>query len=271
MKKYSLTIISLLLFNILFSQEKIMLVVLKGSALVSQKKELITIEKSFKIKLDNFSKVTFGINSVALIYNKNSKIEFSNKNVTLSIKEIREALAKAPKQTLTSNFITYLDHMYKDIANESKSSGASIGGVYRNSNQEISLFNPKNGSVILSDTISIQFINKETRFLSNLVLKDKNSEKIIYDKKPFNLGEVFYDLPSGDYFWNVQILLNSKILSLNNSFKIPSQLEKIKIVKEINDFKEELNNCSNHQTCLTDEAKMIFLKDFLDLKMYSIN
>ena len=268
MKKFSLTFLLLLLINTLFSQERIMLVVLKGSALVSQNKELITVEKSFKIKLNNFSKVTFTNNSVALVYNKRVKIEFSNKNITMNIQEIRIALERVTKQTLTSNFITYLDQMYKDIEDESRSAGASVGAVYRSSNNEINLFNPKNESIILSDSIAIQFNNKQTQFISNLVITNTKTNEVIYNEKPLGLKVKIKDLSSGDYFWNTQILLNSKVVALSNGFKVPSMIEKNKIVKEINDFKEELNDCSKNQTCFSDQAKQIFLNDFLELKMY---
>ena len=64
MKKISLTLVLLLVVNTLFSQEKIMLVVLKGNVLVSQNNKVINVEKSFKIKLNNSSKVTFSNNSI---------------------------------------------------------------------------------------------------------------------------------------------------------------------------------------------------------------
>jgi hypothetical protein len=245
-----------------------MLVVLKGSALVSQNKKLITVEKSYKIKLNNSSKVILNSNSVALVYNNRAKIEFSNKNITLNIQEIRNTLNRVTKQTLTSNFITYLDQMYKDIEDESHSSGASVGAVYRNSKNEIKMFYPQNGAIILSDSITILFNNMQTKFISNLVISNAQTKEIIYNYKPTDLKVKIRDLTSGDYFWNTQILLNSKVITLNNGFKVPPLNEKIKMIKEINDFKLELNDCSKKQTCFSDEAKQIFLDDFLKLKMY---
>lgn len=268
MKKFSLTLVLLLVVNTLFSQEKIMLVVLKGNVLVSQNNKVINVEKSYKIKLNNTSKVTFSTNSIALVFTKNSKIEFSKKSITINIQDIRKALDKGIKQTLTTNFINYLDQMYADIENESHSSGASKGAVYRSSLNEMNLFTPSNGSIILSDTIKIQFNNNQTKFITNLIVTNSETGEVVFNEKPQNLEIVIDNIPSGDYNWKTQILSNSKIVELNNSFKVPTLIEKNKITKEINDFKELLNDCSTKQFCISDQSKTIFLNDFLKSKMY---
>ena len=268
MKKQILTFLFLVLMGNIFSQEKIILVVLKGSAIVSQNKKIITVEKSFKLNLDYSSKVTFASNSVALVYNKSSKIEFSSKNITMSFLDINKALQRVNKQTLTTNFISYLDQMYKDLEEESHSAGASVGAVYRSSNNEADLFTPKNGSIILSDSITIYFINKQTQFISDLIIKNSLTGEVIYNEKPKDLMIKINNLTSGDYIWNTQILLDSKVISINSIFKVPSELDKLTKEKEIVDFKNDLNDCSKNQICFSDEAKQIFLRDFLKLKMY---
>jgi hypothetical protein len=256
------------------AQENISIVVLKGMAFTQNSKtESIKINRAKKMTIPTNSVVIFSKGTSAIIFNSNSKIEVESSNEKkLSYNEINTLLKKNKPSTLTKNFIAYLDKMYVDFEENNNSYGSSVGGVSRGIEDDALVYLPVDDSIILSDSLVLSFGSNETKLTSNIAVTNTNTNEVVYNEKP-EINEVKLNgLKPGHYTWTYKFEYNGSKFTNQppNTFIIPTSLEKASILKDIEDFKVNLNDCSKSETCLSDSTKELLLNDFLEKNKYYI-
>ena len=267
-----ITLTLLISFNVV-SQEKISIVVLKGYAILQNSTtESIKINRGKKMTFPANSIFVINKNSSAILYNSTAKIELGTAaEKRYSYTEINKLLKKNKATTLTKNFIAYLDKMYADLEAQNNSYGASVGAASRSIEDDNLAYSPQYDTIILSDTLELTFGSNETKLTSNIVVKNTTTNEIVYNQKP-ELNKVeLNSLQPGNYTWSYKIDFNGKNVSFINTFIIPTSIEKEAKLKEIANFKKNLNDCNKSQTCFSDSTKEILLSDFLVKNKYYIN
>lgn len=265
-----ITLTLLISFNVI-SQEKISIVVLKGYAILQKStSESIKINRGQKMTFPENSLVVMNKNSSSILYNSTAKIELGTATEKkFSYVEINKLLKKNKPTTLTKNFIAYLDKMYTDLEAQNNSYGVSIGGVSRGGvEDENSTYSPIDETIILSDSLVLSFGSKETKLTTNVVVTNISTNENVYNDKPINNWIKLNNLKPGDYTWNYKIESDEKSITFSNTFIIPSSIEKEVKLKEIANFKTNLNDCATSETCLSDETKELLLNDFLEQNKY---
>jgi hypothetical protein len=265
-----ITLTLLISFNVI-SQEKISIVVLKGYAILQKSTtESIKINRGKKLTFPENSLIVINKNSSAILYNSTAKIEIGTATEKkFSYIEINKLLKKNKSTTLTKNFIAYLDKMYTDLEAQNNSYGVSIGAVSRGGvEDENSVYSPIDETIILSDSLVLSFGSKETKLTSNIVVTNTTNNEVVYNDKPINNWIKLNNLKTGNYTWNYKIESDEKSITFSNTFIIPSSIEKEAKLKEIANFKTNLNDCATSETCLTDDTKEVLLSDFLEKNKY---
>jgi hypothetical protein len=265
-----ITLTLLISYNVI-SQEKISIVVLKGYAILQKSTtESIKINRGKKLTFPENSLIVMNKNSSAILYNSTAKIEIGTATEKkFSYIEINKLLKKNKSTTLTKNFIAYLDKMYTDLEAQNNSYGVSIGAVSRGGvEDENSVYSPIDETIILSDSLVLSFGSKETKLTSNIVVTNTTNNEVVYNDKPINNWIKLNNLKTGNYTWNYKIESDEKSITFSNTFIIPSSIEKEVKLKEIANFKTNLNDCSTSETCLSDETKELLLNDFLEQNKY---
>lgn len=265
-----ITLTLLISYNVV-SQEKISIVVLKGYAILQKSTtESIKINRGKKMTFPENSLVVMNKNSSAILYNSTAKIELGTATEKkFSYIEINKLLKKNKPTTLTKNFIAYLDKMYTDLESQNNSYGVSIGGASRGGvEDENSVYSPIDETIILSDSLVLSFGSKETKLTTNIVVTNTTNNEVVYNDKPIINSVKLSSLKSGKYTWNYKIESDEKSITFSNTFIIPSSIEKEVKLKEIANFKTNLNDCSTSEICLSDETKELLLNDFLEQNKY---
>lgn len=263
-----LLVVCIIFTYTLSAQETLTLAVLKGSALVEKSKTDITnVRRSEKIILPTNANVKFSANSSILIYNKKSKLELVNateKNYTHA--QILAAFKKVKPVSLTVSFLNYLDKMYVNAENSENSFGASSAAASRGFKEDEPFYFPEDETIILEDSFELITGNNDVEIVSNILVVNDTTKEVVYNDTINKNKLVLNNLKSGHYTWTYKIKFKGSIVTLGNTFIIPTaELKAIKI-KEIFEFKNSLNNCKN---CLSDEAKRVLLDDFLSVnKLY---
>lgn len=262
----------LLLSSAVISQEKISIVVLKGVVILQKStKENIKIDRSKKITIPVNSNIILSPDCSAIVFTSKVKFEVgSNYDQKLNYSQITSSLKKIKPSSLTSNFINYLDKMYADVEEKNNSFGATLGAPSRGVKDENLVYLPEDETVILSDTLELSIGTKNTKLTSNIVVTNTTTNEIAYNEKP-ELNKVkLKDLKSGSYSWEYKIDSKGKNITFRNTFIIPTIAERLLKLKEIEDFKANLNDCNKSQTCLSDSTKELLLNDFLEKNKYYI-
>ena len=265
-----ITLTLLISYNVI-SQEKISIVVLKGYAILQKSTtESIKINRGQKMTFPENSLVVMNKNSSAILYNSTAKIELGTATEKrFSYIEINKLLKKNKSTTLSKNFIAYLDKMYTDLEAQNNSYGVSIGAVSRGGvEDENSAYSPIDETIILSDSLVLSFGSKETKLTTNVVVTNISTNEVVYNDKPTNNWIKLNNLKPGNYTWNYKIESDEKSITFSYTFIIPSSKEKETKLKEIANFKTNLNNCASSETCLTDDAKEVLMSDFLEKNKY---
>ena len=265
-----ITLTLLISYNVV-SQEKISIVVLKGYAILQKSTtETIKINRGKKLTFPENSLIVMNKNSSAILYNSTAKIEIGTATEKkFSYIEINKLLKKNKSTTLTKNFIAYLDKMYTDLEAQNNSYGVSIGAVSRGGvADENSVYSPIDETIILSDSLVLSFGSKETKLTTNIVVTNTTNNEVVYNDKPTNNWIKLNYLKSGKYTWNYKIESDEKSITFSYTFIIPSSNEKEAKLKEIANFKTNLNDCATSETCLSDETKELLLNDFLEKNKY---
>jgi hypothetical protein len=249
--------------------DKIQIVLLRGAAIIENSGSRIELEKSNRITLQKNAKVKLLPNSNIIAYNSKVKIEFGGtKEQELSFIKINTALKKIKQQSITVNFIAYLDKMYLDIEDKNHSYGASIGAASRGIGDIVFNYLPKDESIILSDSVILLFDSEVSKLSSNIMVTIENTNEIVYDDRPLVNQVKLNKLKPGKYNWTYTIESFGKKVSFKNTFSVPEiEVKKIKL-KEIFDFNTQLNNCRG---CFSVEAKKILMSDFLESKSFYVN
>ena len=264
-----LLIINLLIISITgYAQDKTNILVLKGGAIIQKNKtEKTKLEKPRRMTLTNNATITLLANSSAIVYNSKSKIEIGGiKQQKLTYAQITKLLKNTKQESLTSGFVNYLEKMYHDIEEKNNSVGVTVGGASRGQEDDNLKYSPSDKTVILMDTLILAFGNEYTKLVSNVIITNENTSEVIYDNKPQSNTIKLFGFKPGNYNWAYEIENNGKTLSFKNTFMIPTTTEKEVKLKEIADFKTNINNC---RECINGEAKEILINDFLEInKLY---
>jgi hypothetical protein len=256
-----------------FSQEKVSIVLLKGMAILQKSpSENIKIGRAEKLIMPINSSIVLSPNSSAIVFNSKAKLEVgSNTEQKLSYSQINASLKKIKPSSLTTNFIIYLDKMYADVEDKNNSYGASIGAASRGIEDDALAYLPIDDTIILSDSLVLSFGSEKTKLTSNIVVTNTTTNEVVYNQKP-EINEVKLNgLKPGNYSWEYKIDSNGKNISFKFTFIIPLSIEKEAKLKEIANFKTNLNDCSKSETCLSDSTKEVLLNDFLEKNKYYIN
>jgi hypothetical protein len=263
--------ISLLGIKASAQNEKIAIVILKGIAIVENSSSHIELKKSDRIYLNKNDNVKLFPNSVAIAYNKKVKIEFGgNKEQKLSFLQLSNSLKKIKPTSLTSNFIAYLEKMYVDYEEKNNTYGASIGAASRGVEDNSFNYLPNDESIILSDTLLLIFATEAAKLASNILVTNEKTNEQVFNNRPQGNDVILVGLKPGNYTWNYKIESNEKSITFSNTFIIPSSNEKEAKLKEIVNFKANLNDCATSETCLSDETKELLLNDFLEKNKYYV-
>jgi hypothetical protein len=271
--KFTLLACLILLSSTVIGQEKFSIVVLKGMAILQKNtNENIKIGRSKKIMIPEHSSIILSPNSSAIVFNSKVKLEVgSSTEQKLSYSQINVSLKKISPSSLTSNFINYLDKMYADVEEKNSSYGAAIGGPSRGIEDENLSYFPADETIILSDSLKLSFGSEATKLTSNIVITNTTTNEVVYNEKP-EINEVKLNwLKPGNYSWKYKIYSNGENISFKNTFIIPTNLEKRAILKDIQDFKANINDCSKAQTCLSDSTRELLLYDFLEKNKFYLN
>ena len=255
--------------NVSAQTDKLKIVVLRGAAIIENPGSRIELEKSNRITLQKNAKVKLLPNSNIIAYNNKVKIEFGGtKEQELSFIKINTALKKTKQQSITGNFIAYLDKMYLDIEDKNSSYGASIGAPSRGIGDNSLNYLPKDESIILSDSVILSFGSEVSKLSSNITVILENTNEIVYDERPLVNQVKLNKLKPGKYNWTYTIESYGKKVSFKNTFSVPDiAVKKIKL-KEIFDFNTQLNSCKG---CFSVDAKQILLTDFLESNSFYID
>jgi hypothetical protein len=234
------------------AQENISIVVLRGMAFTQNSKtESIKINRAKKMTIPTNSVVIFSKGTSAIIFNSNSKIEVESSNEKkLSYNEINTLLKKNKPSTLTKNFIAYLDKMYVDFEENNNSYGSSVGGVSRGIEDDALAYLPVDDTIILSDSLVLSFGSYETKLTSNIVVTNTTTNEVVYNEKPEINKVILNGLKPGNYTWSYKFEYNGRKYTTQppNIFIIQNDVQKSNILKDIEDFKANLNDCSKSET-----------------------
>ena len=249
--------------------DKIKIVLLRGAAIIENSGSRIELEKSNRITLQKNAKVKLLPNSNIIAYNNKVKIEFGGtKEQELSFIKINTALKKTKQQSITGNFIAYLDKMYLDIEDKNHSYGASIGAASRGTGDIVFNYLPKDESIILSDSVILLFDSEVSKLSSNIMVTIENTNEIVYDDRPLVNQIKLNKLKPGKYNWTYTIESFGKKVSFKNTFFVPEIAVKKLKLKEIFDFNTQLNSCKG---CFSVDVKKILLSDFLESNSFYVN
>jgi hypothetical protein len=259
----------LLISSSTFSQEKIAIVVLKGYVVLQKSTtESIKINRGKKMTIPTNSGIVLHKNSAAILFNSSAKIEVGGAvEHKLSYLQINKLLKKNKPTTLTKNFIAYLDKMYADVEAQSHSYGATIAASSRGEVENV-VYSPRNETLILSDSLELSFGSEETKLISNIVVTNTTTNEVVYNAKQEKNQLKLKGLKPGNYTWEYTIDSNGNNSALKNTFSIATSTEKDAKLKEITDFKANLNDCHETQNCLSDSIKELLLTDFLAKNKY---
>jgi hypothetical protein len=261
----------LLISSSVFSQEKISIVVLKGSVMLQKSTtESIKINRGKKMTIPTNSGIVLRKNSAAILFNSSAKIEVGSAvENKLSYIEINKLLKKNKPTSLTKNFIAYLDKMYADVEAQSHSYGATIAASSRGEVEDENVaYSPINGTLILSDSLELSIGSEETKLTSTIVVTNTTTHEVVYNDKLAQNPIKLNGLKPGNYTWEYTIDTKENNSAVKSTFSIPTSSEREVKLKEIADFKANLNDCHEAQNCLSDSIKELLLTDFLAKNKY---
>jgi hypothetical protein len=259
------TFLCFLLWGIYASAQpdKITIVLLKGKASIENSNLKVELKKSNLIALEKNATITLSPNSAIIAYNKKANFEIgSTKEQKLTYTQISNSLNKIKTGSLSSNFLAYLDKLYTDVEKKNNSSGATVGAASRGIEDEIPQYSPNDETIILSDTLQLNFGSEGSKLTSNIVITNESTKELVYNSRPIKNFILLESLKPGNYSWEYKIeSLDKKSYQFKNTFLVPALAEKEAKLKEIKEFKDYLNVCKE---CLSEEGKQILYNDFLE-------
>ena len=126
---------------------------------------------------------------------------------------------------------------------------------------------------ILDEKFRLEIGNNKTKLLSNIRLINTDNAEVTYDEKPNNLLVELTNLPEGNYKWTYQIEFDrddSKVeTSFENSFIIPSEKIKAAMLKDYNNYKNQLLE-NKKKKLISDDFYQILLEEYkAEKKIYT--
>lgn len=269
-KNFFLTVFSFffIFLNLYGQGEKFKIIILRGSGFIENDNTKIILKRSFKYNIQELGSITLYPNSSAIVYNEKVNLELGGNNLQkISTKEINSKLKSLKSNSQTDNFIKYLNKIYEEIENNKNSYGASLGGASRGILNEGYKFYPPDETIILLDTIVLNFGNVETKLKSKIIVFNESNNETVYNELPRANNISLNHLMSGNYSWSYEIQLNGQSLAFKNTFIVPKESEKNKLINEVIDFKNKLEFLEKYSNLSKNSSEQLF-NDYLMKNKY---
>jgi hypothetical protein len=263
---YFLTLFASLISIYSFGQnEKITVILLKGNSSFIRNRIQIELKKSILYSFENNDILKVVSNSNLIAYNDKSHVEIGGqKDQFYNHQQLNDILHKQKSEGIAFNFVKYLNKIYKEEKNKEISSGYTIGAASRGiTNAILPSYFPDDNTIILSDSLTLKFDNKNSFLVSNIIIINQDSQEIIFDSTINDNKIILKGLKSGKYIWKYKLeSIDKKIYDYENIFIVPNAIEKNRLLKEISDFNKYLDSSKEF---LSNEVRKILKKEFYEI------
>jgi hypothetical protein len=246
----------------LFAQD-IFLKVKKGTV-THNSKTLLVSNPAFQMKASD--KIT--VNNGSVLSGRMGESFFQvPSGKTYSFEEVKKlAKGSISKSSIASELFTNSMQITKNNYGSSTRSGENDPDFYSPSDAPDIL-------TVLDDKLRLEIGNNKTKLLSNIRLINTDNAEVTYDEKPNNLSVELTNLPEGNYKWTYQIEFDRDDTKFKNSFEnsfiIPSAKNKTVLLKDYNNYKNQLME-NKKKKLISDDFYQILLEEYkAEKKIYT--